>query len=89
MEKRNRELAKENAELKRRIGTMRRTEGELLKDSIKKGYLGSRMCKRISVELEKNITTIEGVLGNLKELREDIIEGGYRETLGDKLNLQG
>lgn len=88
MEKKNKDLAKENTELKRKITAMKNIEGELLKDRIKKEYFGFRMHKKILGELERNITAIESVLNNLKRLKMDIPRGGYGEVLRDRQNLK-
>ncbi|KAG5859252.1 hypothetical protein KMI_08g13930 [Encephalitozoon hellem] len=88
MEKKNKDLAKENTELKRKISTMKKTEGELLKDRIKKEYFGFRMHKKISEELEKNIAVIENVLDSLKRLSVEIPNRGHSEVLKDKRNLK-
>ncbi|AHL30133.1 uncharacterized protein Eint_071625 [Encephalitozoon intestinalis ATCC 50506] len=86
MEKKNRELARENTELKKKITSMKRIEGDLLKDKIKKEYFGFRVWKRISGELEKNINMVENVLSSLKNLKMDIPKNGPEEVLGDKSN---
>ncbi|AHL28953.1 hypothetical protein EHEL_071635 [Encephalitozoon hellem ATCC 50504] len=88
MEKKNKDLAKENTELKRKISTMKKTEEDLLKDRIKKEYFGFRMHKKISGELEKNIAAIENVLDSLKRLSVEIPNRGHSEVLKDKRNLK-
>lgn len=89
MERKNKELAKENVGLRGKIAAMEKVQAELLKDSIKREYYGSRAGRRVFAGLEKNIAAIEEVLESLKELRKGVSKSRIRQVLEDKSNLQG
>lgn len=86
MDRKNRELAKKNVELKERLTRMGEMHAELLKSSIKKEYLGARTYRKMMDMLGDSISSMENALTEFREFRTKIIENSADGVLQDKSN---
>ncbi|KAM0672236.1 hypothetical protein CWI42_081630 [Ordospora colligata] len=88
MEKKNRDLAKKNTELKEKISKMTVMYSELLKTNIKREYTEFRIRKKAIGLLEDSIGVVNDVAENLREIKAMILRKDALEVLEDKLNAQ-
>ncbi|KAH9411066.1 hypothetical protein HK407_08g13400 [Ordospora pajunii] len=88
MEKKNRDLAKKNTELKEKISKMTTMYSELLKTNIKREYAEFRISRKAVGLLEASIGVVNEVADSLRGIKEMILRKDAVEVLEDKSNVQ-
>jgi hypothetical protein len=82
MDRRNKELARKNTELREDIARMGTAHAELIREAIKKEYFGARAQSKMLEVLEGSIKAVEDALLLLRAFKEEL--AGPERILSNK-----